>query len=228
MSPTAGPLSAQSSAPISAPTPALTYPAFFDEAPLIFLRDPLAEFLSATQGGILEYGYLDAVKLAGHSCPTVAAAYNLTRLCLATLYGDQLPERGGIRVAFADKIDGGASGVIASVVTLLTGAAGDGGFPGLAGRFSRRQLLAFGTEQPLAFRFTRIDDGTSVAAEVDLSPVPAVPGTSALLQRCLSGSASAAERASFGQLWQDRVRRILIDHADDPAVFQLQRRPGRS
>jgi len=34
------------------------------------LRDPLAELLGAAEGGIVEYRYADAVKLAGHSCPT--------------------------------------------------------------------------------------------------------------------------------------------------------------
>lgn len=33
------------------------------------MYDPLAEFLGAAEGGLIEYGYADAVKLAGHSCP---------------------------------------------------------------------------------------------------------------------------------------------------------------
>ncbi len=52
----------------------MNHPDFFDEVPRISLYDPLAEFLGATEGGILEYGYFDAVRLAGHSCPTVALA----------------------------------------------------------------------------------------------------------------------------------------------------------
>lgn len=50
------------------------YPAFFDDVPAIRLYDPLAEFLGAVDDGVIEYRYLDAVKLAGHSCPTVASA----------------------------------------------------------------------------------------------------------------------------------------------------------
>ena len=76
------------------------YPEFFDAVPRIRLRDPLAEFLGAFEGGVIEYAYLDAVRLAGHSCPTVASAYWLTRQALRALYGDALPERGGVRVAF--------------------------------------------------------------------------------------------------------------------------------
>ena len=52
----------------------MKYPAFFDEVPSISLYDPLAEFLGAAEDGILQYGYVDAVRLAGHSCPTVASA----------------------------------------------------------------------------------------------------------------------------------------------------------
>ncbi|MEO7008635.1 MAG: hypothetical protein ABI156_05745 [Caldimonas sp.] len=50
-------------------------PAFFDQAPFIVMHDALAQTLGATQDGLIEYRYLDAVKLAGHSCPTVAGAW---------------------------------------------------------------------------------------------------------------------------------------------------------
>jgi hypothetical protein len=200
----------------------LVYPAFYAEVPRIRLRDPLAEFLGAAQGGLLEYGYLDAVKLAGHSCPTVAAAYGLTRCALRALYGDEVPMRGGLRVTFAERADKGVTGVIANVVSLLTGAAGEGGFKGLAGRFSRCNLLAFGAVQPLEIRYTRIDNGCSVDTAADLSGIPAAAEMGTLLQRCLAGVADASEQQAFGQLWQDRVRRILLDHADDPAVFVVR------
>ncbi len=47
---------------------------------------------------LLSSRYLDVVKSAGHSCPTVAGAYLATREALKRLYGDELPERGAIRV----------------------------------------------------------------------------------------------------------------------------------
>ena len=43
----------------------MRYPEFFDNAPSITMFDPLAKFLGAAEGGILEYRYLDAVKAAG-------------------------------------------------------------------------------------------------------------------------------------------------------------------
>ena len=65
---------------------------FFNQAPSIQLYDPLAQFLGATPDGVLEYHYADAVKLCGHSCPTVASAWLMVIKALAALYSpDELP-----------------------------------------------------------------------------------------------------------------------------------------
>lgn len=45
----------------------MTYPNFFDKAPVIRLRDPLAQLLGSAAEGIMDYHYVDAVRLAGHS-----------------------------------------------------------------------------------------------------------------------------------------------------------------
>ncbi len=45
----------------------MPYPDFFDAVPRLRLKDPLAEFLGAFDDGEVEYGYLNVVKLAGHS-----------------------------------------------------------------------------------------------------------------------------------------------------------------
>lgn len=201
----------------------MQYPGFFAAVPPIKMRDPLAQFLGAAENGIVDYSYLDAVKLAGHSCPTVASAYWLTALALKKLYGDELPERGAIRVEFRDDRQAGVTGVIANVVALLTGAAGDGGFKGLGGRFDRRDLLLFDADIPLDIRFGRLDNGDRVDAVAHLREVPAAPEMPALMQRCLNGQATASEQQRFGELWQDRVRRILTDHQDDPSVFVICR-----
>ncbi|MBI5110240.1 MAG: hypothetical protein HZA62_16005 [Rhodocyclales bacterium] len=197
-------------------------PAFFDAIPGIVLHDSLAEFLGATEGGLIEYRYVDAVRLAGHSCPTVAAAYGMTRRALLALYPDTLPERGAIRTDFrADRLSG-VTGVIASVVTLITGATHDTGFKGLAGRFDRRKRMYFLADIGEEIRFTRLDTGAAVDVRAELQGVPFAPQTPALLQKCLDGTASAEEATAFRDGWQERVRKLLLEHGDDPEVFVLR------
>jgi hypothetical protein len=196
-------------------------PDFFARVPRLRLRDPLADFLGAAEHGILDYGYADAVKLAGHSCPTVAAAYALGCHALTALYPGELPERGGVRIDFAQPLEEGVTGVTASVLGLLSGAAQGGGFKGLAGQFVRRDLQHFAADLPLALRFTRLDNGASVDAQADLSLVPAAAELPALMGRCIRGEADAAERQQFGTLWQQRVERILLEHWDDARVFRV-------
>ena len=204
----------------------MSYPAFFDAVARIALHDPLADFLGAADDGRIEYGYVDAVKLAGHSCPTVAGAYLMTLKALGRLYPDSIPERGGIRVEFGLPQAEGVTGVVASVIGLLTGAAGEGGFKGLAGRYSRRNLLAFAAGHAADIRFTRLDSGTRVAVAYHPEIVPAPPALQALMPRLLAGSASEAERADFGRLWQMRVKHILIDQRDDPGLVVCRDDPA--
>ncbi len=200
----------------------MTFPAFFAQVPPILLRDPLAEFLGAAEGGLIEYRYADAVRLAGHSCPTVAGAYLLASRALGRLYRSEVPRRGNFHVSCGDSLDEGVTGVIASVLTLLTGAAGSGGFKGLAGQHSRRNLLAFGQGGGGTFTFRRRDDGSAVTLSLDLSSVPPDPRMGGLLQALLSGEASEADGRDFRLLWQDRVRRILLEHWDDPALVHIR------
>ncbi|MBI5791989.1 MAG: hypothetical protein HZA63_10980 [Rhodocyclales bacterium] len=197
-------------------------PSFFDAVPGIVLHDPLADFLGASEGGLIEYRYVDAVRLAGHSCPTVAAAFGMTRRALLALYTDSLPERGAIRADFrADRLSG-VTGVIASVVTLITGATHDTGFKGIAGRFDRRKLMYFLADIGDEIRFTRLDTGAAVDIRAELQGIPFAPQTPALMQKCLDGSATPAEAAEFRQCWQERVRKLLLEHGDDPEVFVLR------
>lgn len=196
----------------------MAFPAFFVQVPSILLRDPLAEFLGAAEGGLIEYTYADAVRLAGHSCPTVAGAYLLASRALGCLYGAEVPRRGSLHVSCGDALDEGVTGVVASVLTLLTGAAGSGGFKGLAGQHVRRNLLVFGQGGRGTFTFRRLDDGNSVSLGLDLSSVPPDPRMGGLLQALLAGTASETEGRDFRHLWQDRVRRILLEHWGDPAL----------
>jgi hypothetical protein len=201
----------------------MAFPSFFAEVPPIILRDRLAQFLGAADGGLIEYHYADVVKLAGHSCPTVAGAYLMTSRALAALYGDDMPERGDIRVDFREAQDIGVVGVTASVIGMLTGAAGIGGFKGIAGNFSRRDLLCFDTSAVGEVCFTRRDTGDSLSASLHLSHIPPDPRMGPLLQRLLSGERDTVVSEVFATLWQDRVRQILVDHFGDPRTVQLGR-----
>jgi formylmethanofuran dehydrogenase subunit E len=199
----------------------MQYPAFIDDVPTIKLYDPLAEFLGSIGHGIIEYSYLDAVKLAGHSCPTVASAYWMTHKALKALYREDLPERGNIRIEFQQKSTDGVCGVIANVLSLITGAGNDAAFKGIGGRYERRNKLLFEADTLTETRFTRLDTMQAVSIAVNLQSVPLPPRVSELMPACLNGTASSADHIEFRQLWQARVKTILLDHADDPRVFDV-------
>ena len=148
---------------------------FYDQVAPIRLRDPLAATLGAFPGGEYEIGYREVVKLAGHSCPTVAGAYLMARHALSALYGTALPVRGEIKVALPAPVGEGVTGVIANVLSFITGATEISGFHGLAGRFDRRGLLAF--EQPVAGNasFTRCDTVSFDSVLVPVNPRGVAP-----------------------------------------------------
>lgn len=196
-------------------------PAYYDAMPTITVADPLAEMLGSAEGGVIEYRYLDAVKLTGHSCPTVAGAWLMTGDALARLYPQARPRRGEIRVELREALDDGVAGVVASVVGLVTGAANAGGFKGLAGRFGRQDLLAFGVPMRGDIRLTRLDSGQSVMfARRGL----AVPRSVALTQRlraAVAPDAPDAARRAFAQAWSDWVAQ-LVDPAAAPEWIETQ------
>lgn len=201
----------------------MAFPAFFDLAPRITVRDPLAALLGASDDGLLVYGYGDAVRLAGHSCPTVAGAFLMARAALCALYPDGLAERGGVSVRMGAPEQEGTTGVVAQVLTLVTGAAAANGFHGIGGRFVRQGLLRYATTTDApGVRFQRRDTGQAVRVELDLSRVPPPPGLRERMAEALAPAATAEQQRVFGVLWQDRVRRLLLDHADDPAVVRIE------
>ena len=196
----------------------MAFPEFFQLVPSITLRDMLADTLGAATDGVIEYHYSDAVKLAGHSCPTVAGAWLMASRALAALYPDSPPLRGEIRVELRGTQDAGTVGVVGAVLGLITGAASDGGFKGLGGQHVRRDLLKFGVDIAAEARFSRLDSGASVLVDYHPEAVPPSPGLPPLMARVVGGVADAAERATFGQLWQERVRRILLQESEAPTL----------
>lgn len=199
--------------------PAMRLPDFFAAAPTITVADPLAQTLGAAEDGVIEYQYADAVKLAGHSCPTVAGAWLMTRAALARLYPGELPRRGEIMVELEQEQGDGVAGVIANVAALVTGAAGDGGFKGLGGRYARRGLLRFGVPLRGEMRFTRLDTGKAVTVSHGLSQVTRPPELGDQFSAAMAPGADDEARKRFGRTWQDWVREIVTTHADDPGAF---------
>lgn len=204
------------------PSPAVLFPAFFDQVPRLRVTDALAAALGVSAGGVMEYAYADAVRLAGHSCPTVAGAWLMGSRGLAALYPGALPVRGGVRVEMRASREDGTAGVVGSVLTLLTGAAGPEGFKGLAGRHVRRDQLRFSAAIDAQVRITRLDDGTAVLLDYRPDIVPLAAEMAPLMARVLDASANPDKQAGFARLWQDRVRRILLEHADDPALLSVR------
>jgi len=167
----------------------MQYPHFYTQIPPIKLYDPLSEFLGAFEDGQLNISYLDCVKLAGHSCPTVAGAYLMAREGLTALYGDTLPERGSVKIEMKENIEEGVTGVVCNVISFILGASD-----------------VSGTEVKL----TRLDTEESVNLSYNPSSIKPNENMMPLMGKCLKGLASTEEKGTFKKLWQERVEKILL------------------
>lgn len=195
-------------------------PEFFDAVEPMVLVDPLADFLGAAEGGVIEYRYLDVVKAAGHSCPTVAGAWLMTRKALAHLYPGAMPRRGEIRVELSRPIDDGVTGVIGAVAGFITGAAGEGGFKGIGSHFGRKGLLRYAVPMTGEIRFARTDTGQAIELAYRPQVVPRPDGP-AMPMPPPSARVDPERRRAFGLAWQERVRTLLLDHAENPALIEV-------
>ena len=188
----------------------MKYPAFFDKVQSIQLQDPLSGFLGAFEEGKLQIEYIDCVKLAGHSCPTVAGAYLMALKGLEALYEDQLPQRGSIHVSMNASEADGVTGVICNVISFIAGAGGTGGFKGLNGKLSRNDLVSYNVAMEGEVKLTRTDTSQSVTLSYNPSMIGADPMMQPLMGKAMQGLASDEEKKEFGRLWQARVEKILL------------------
>ncbi|KIM07626.1 MAG: hypothetical protein KU29_06395 [Sulfurovum sp. FS06-10] len=184
-------------------------PKFFKNTPTITLKDPLSNFLGTFEEGIVEFSYLDVVKSAGHSCPTVSGAYLMTFKGLEALYGDELPIRGNILVSLKEDSLEGVTGVIASVITQITGATEQLGFKGINGQFNRTHLMQFNANIHANVQFKRLDTGKSVQVTYNPNSVLPHPKQQELMGKIMQGIATDEEKHQFGLLWQERVEAIF-------------------
>jgi len=192
---------------------------FFDSAEPIKIKDPLAVVLGAMdKGEVFIFTYADAVKFAGHSCPAVAGAYKSTQLALKALYGEEAPVRGNIKVTFKGSVEYKVNGPICQVVTLITGASAESGFKGLGtvGKYGRYNLMTFNKEllpdpkATCAMIFQRVDSGKKIEVTYSVESVLVNERIEKLMSLVISGKASEEESKEFGNLWQERVKTILL------------------
>lgn len=190
---------------------------FYDDVEPIKLYDPLANFLGAIEEREpFVFSYSDTVKLAGHSCPTVAGAYKITQKALTSLYKDKMPVRGDIKVTVLASSTDGSNGPMAQVISFITGAAGETGFNGLGGKFVRANKLIFDTknEEFGAFIFEREDTGEKVKIKYNPQLLPQPENMSEYFMKCLSGKARAEDKEIFGDMWHEKVKKVLFEEVD--------------
>ncbi len=199
----------------------MNYPQFFDTIPSVKVKDPLSQLLGVFKNGEYEITYLEIVKAAGHSCPTVAGAYIMASEAIKVLYPNERVVRGDIKVEFAESLDEGVAGVIGNVISHITGATYKSGFKGLNGQFSRHSLMFFDADINSSARFTRIDTSKSIDINYNHSAVSASPKMMPLMQKMTAGIATPEEVEEFGQLWQERVKRIFENLEDVVEVSEL-------
>jgi len=200
----------------------MKYPDFYDEVEEIVMYDPLSDFLGSFEDGLITYDYKSIVAAAGHSCPTVAGAYLMTLKALKELYKSEIPVRGNLKISFREAIDDGVAGVIANVISNITGATKISGFKGIAGKFVRHGLMDFNAPISSSARFTRVDNGKSVDVFYNPSSVGGDPKMGLLMQKTIQEEASDDEKLSFKQMWQERVKLILIEHSDNSEVIKTE------
>jgi hypothetical protein len=103
---------------------------------------------------------------------------------------------------------------------MITGATDEGGFHGLAGKFDRRQLLFYDVQIEGEMALERVDTLERVTLSYNPSFVMSDPRMGELLPLIASARADASQLELFGILWQDRVKRILIEYKNDSRLLK--------
>lgn len=198
----------------------MTYPEFFNNIPSIELTDPLSAVLGTFKHGDLDISYLDVVKGSGHSCPTVGGAYLMTYHALKALYPKERAVRGNVSVKIAQDLEEGATGVVANVISYITGATEKSGFKGLNGNFARHSLMSY-AQDVQNIRFTRNDTQKSVDVVYNPNSIAPDPKQAQLMSLIMQAQASHQQKQEFGVLWQERVKRIMVDNFSNTELIRV-------
>lgn len=183
----------------------------------IRIRDPVAEALTVLgPGEPFVISYADVVKEAGHSCPTASGAFRIAQFGLAELYlgPDEYPVRGDVEVIAGGPKSDSTYGVMARIISYVTGAAEEDGFGGLAGGFGdRKQHLSFADADAAepTFTFHRTDTDAAVQVTYHVGDLPSAGPATQYLKKLIDGSATDEERTAFAADWHGRVRTVLTD-----------------
>lgn len=196
---------------------------YIQQVPPIMMRDPLIEMFGQSSGPI-PYYYEEAVKMSGHSCMVVAAAWTMTRLALEELYQNgEVPVRGQIAIKMPGAEDEWNIGVFGEVMMFITGASPKTGFSGsILAKGNpltiRRNKMVY-TEEPVGTRppkmkfiFTRIDTGQSVAVSWNIALVQPPISEKILAKpgyKLAAGTATPEEAEKFNKNWNDAALFLL-------------------
>jgi len=184
----------------------MNYPEFFDNIEKIIVYDDLSEFLGVNDG-IIDISYTDIVKMAGHSCATVAGGYLIALYGLKELFKNEFPKRGYIKVELKKSPRDENSGVIANILSMITGATNELGFGGIpTGKFNRRDLLFFNSNINSDVCFTRID--TNEKVYINYNPQKVV-NPMKILMSAIKPDAKKEDIISFPQRFQEMVKNVF-------------------
>jgi hypothetical protein len=106
---------------------------------------------------------------------------------------------------------------------MITGATDVSGFHGLNGKFDRRNLLFYGANIGGEMALERVDTSTRVIVNYDPSSILPDLRMKELMMKVMSGNANEIERMQFGEVWQDRVQRIILEGQKGSLVVKTTR-----
>jgi hypothetical protein len=188
----------------------MKFPKYYEQVEKIKIYDPLSRTLGSLEDGIIEFSFIDLVKVAGHGCPTVGGAYLMAAAGLKYLYQNDLPCRGKIELHLRTSKEIKTTGVIANIIGTIIGASDEGGFKGLGGLYARNNLVKFNQTFDGDILLKRIDNGKSVSISYHPEIVPGNPNTSKLLSKILEQESTISEEIEFQKYWNERLEKIMI------------------
>lgn len=165
----------------------------------IRIHEPFSAFLN---GGAeicdFDISLVDCYRMAGHACHAITGAFLTTEAAVEALYPDtHVCERGDLFVEFGTDAEEGATGPRSNVVSFITGAWSGSGFPGLQGKFKRKNLMSYGHANlsKNAVRFKKISSGESVVVTYDSKLV----------------TARIAPKSGFPESWREEICAVLMN-----------------